>query len=228
MQTEPTRELGTERVRVLVVDDSELFRTGLQAVLMGEGFEVANAGGGEAALRQVGAFRPHVVVMDMGMPGMSGSEATRRILEAAPETFVMMLTGSEGADVLEAVRAGASGYVLKGADLSDIVKAIHATAAGQSPFAPQVAGALLAMVRDSPVADERGVGVALSARERQVLSLLANGCNNGEIADRLYISPSTVKNQVSGLLSKLDVDNRIQAACVAIRAGLVDDFVSSR
>jgi DNA-binding NarL/FixJ family response regulator len=226
MQTEPTRELGTDRVRVLVVDDSELFRTGLQAVLTSEGFEVANAASGEAALRQVGVFRPHVVVMDMGMPGMSGSEATRQILHAAPDTFVMMLTGSEGADVLEAVRAGASGYVLKGADLSDIVKAIHATAAGQSPFAPQVAGALLAMVRDSPVADERGVGVALSARERQVLSLLANGCNNGEIADRLYISPSTVKNQVSGLLLKLDVDNRIQAACVAIRAGLVDDFVS--
>jgi DNA-binding NarL/FixJ family response regulator len=228
MHTEPTCERGTERLRVLVVDDSELFRTGLQAVLLSEAFDVAGAANGEEALRQVGTFRPHVVVMDMAMPGMSGSEATRRILEAAPDTSVMMLTGSEGADVLEAVRAGASGYLLKGTELSEIVKAIHATAAGHSPFAPQVAGALLATVRDSRVADDRGVGIALSARERQVLTLLASGANNSEIADRLYISPSTVKNQVSGLLSKLDVDNRIQAACVAIRAGLVDDSVSLR
>jgi DNA-binding NarL/FixJ family response regulator len=226
MQTEPIRARGTGRVRVLVVDDSELFRTGLQAVLVSEGFEVANAASGEAALQQVGVFRPNVVVMDMGMPGMSGTEATRRILEAAPDTFVMMLTGSEGTDVLDAVRAGASGYQLKGADLADIVKAIRATSAGHSPFAPQVAGALLAMVRDTRAADGPSVGVALSARERQVLTLLANGCNNGEIADRLYISPSTVKNQISALLSKLDVDNRIQAACVAIRAGLVDDSAS--
>jgi DNA-binding NarL/FixJ family response regulator len=223
MQAQPTREESTERLRVLVVDDSELFRTGLRAVLLSEGFDVATAAGGEAAIEQAVGFRPHVVVMDMGMPGISGSEATRRVLEAAPETFVMMLTGSEGADVLEAVRAGASGYLLKGADLTDIVQAIRATAAGQSPFAPQVAGALLPVVRDSLAAGEQGVAVALSPRERQVLALLASGCNNGEIAHRLYISPSTVKNQISGLLSKLAVDNRIQAACVAIRAGLVDD-----
>ena len=226
MHTQRTRERGTERLRVLVVDDSELFRTGLQALLLSEDFEVVNAASGEAALRQVASFRPDVVVMDMGMPDMSGNEATRRILEAAPGTFVMVLTGSEGADVLEAIRAGASGYQLKGADLSDIVKAIRATAAGHSPFAAQVAGPLLALVRDAPVAVGRGVGTVLSARERQVLTLLANGCNNAEIADRLYISPSTVKHQVSALLLKLDVDNRIQAACVAIRAGLVDDTVS--
>lgn len=226
MRNERTRERGTERLRVLVVDDSEMFRTGLRALLLSEGFEVANAASGQAALRQVGIFRPHVVVMDMGMPDMSGNEATRRILQAAPDTFVMVLTGSEGADVLEAVRAGASGYQLKGTDLSDIVKAIRATAAGHSPFAAQVAGPLLAMVRDSHVPAGRGVAAVLSARERQVLTLIANGCNNAEIAHRLYISPGTVKHQVSGLLLKLDVDNRIQAACVAIRAGLVDDSVS--
>ena len=226
MPTDKTRERTPERLRVLLVDDSELFRTGLQALLRSEAFEVASAGSGEEALRQVGAFHPDVVVMDIGMPGMSSSEATRRILAAAPETFVMMLTGTEGADVLDAVRAGASGYVLKGADLSDIVKAIRATAAGHAPFAPQVAGALLAMVRQSPVAEERGLRVALSARERQVLVLLADGCNNAEIAHRLYVSPSTVKNQISALLLKLHVDNRTKAACVAIRAGLVDDSLS--
>jgi DNA-binding NarL/FixJ family response regulator len=226
VRLEPTHELGIDRLRVLVVDDSELFRTGLQALLLSEAFEVANAASGEAAVVLVPTFRPDVVVMDMGMPGMSGNEATRRILEAAPNTFVMMLTGSEGADVLAAVRAGASGFLLKGAELSDIVKAIRATAAGHSPFAPQVTGALLATVRDSRVAEAPGIGVSLSARERQVLTLVAEGRNNGEIADLLYVSPSTVKNQISGLLSKLGVDNRVQAACVAIRAGLVDDSVS--
>jgi DNA-binding NarL/FixJ family response regulator len=224
MHAERTGEPGNERLRVLVVDDSELFRTGLRA-LLSEAFDVASAASGDAALRQVLMFRPDVVVMDMGMPGMSGSDATRRILEAAPSTFVMVLTGSD-ADVVEAVRAGASGYLLKSADVSDIVKAIRATAAGHSPFAPQVAGALLATVRESAVAEEPGVGVALSARERQVLTLLASGANNVEIARRLYISPSTVKGQISGLLSKLHVENRIQAAGVAIRAGLLDDSIS--
>ena len=224
MHAEVTREPGTERLRVLVVDDSELFRTGLR-VLLREAFEVASAASGDAALREVATFRPDVVVMDMGMPGMSGCDATRRILEAAPSTFVMVLTGSDG-DVLEAVRAGASGYLLKSADVSDIVEAIRATAAGHAPLAPEVAGALLATVRESPVAEEPSVGVRLSARERQVLALLASGANNVEIARRLYISPSTVKSQVSGLLTKLDVENRIQAAGVAIRAGLLDDTIS--
>ena len=224
MQAERTCEPGTERLRVLIVDDSELFRTGLRA-LLSEAFDVASAASGDAALRQVVAFGPDVVVMDMSMPGMSGADATRRIVEAAPSTFVMVLTGSDG-DVLEAVRAGASGYLLKSAGVSDIVTAIRATAAGHAPFAPQVAGALLATVRDSAGAEERGVGVALSARERQVLTLLASGANNVEIARRLYISPSTVKGQISGLLSKLHVENRIQAAGVAIRAGLLDDSIS--
>jgi two-component system, NarL family, response regulator LiaR len=221
MAAQGTTEQTDGRVRVLVVDDSELFRTGLQALLSTEAFEVASAGGGDAALRQVAAFHPDVVVMDMDMPGMSGTETTRRIRELAPQTFVMMLTGSQD-DVLEAVRAGASGYLLKSADVADIVKAIHATAAGQSPFAPQVAGALVATVRDAALIDGRGVGVALSPREREVLALLASGANNVEIARRLYISASTVKTHISCLLTKLHVDNRVQAACVATRAGLVD------
>jgi DNA-binding NarL/FixJ family response regulator len=226
MRAQTTHEPGTELLRVLVVDDSELFRTGLQA-LLSEDFAVASAASGEAAVRQVAAFRPDVVVMDMDMPGMSGSDTTRQILAAAPSTFVMMLTGSED-DVVEAVRAGASGYLLKSADVADIVKAIRATAAGHAPLAPQVAGALLATVRDSRVAEALCVGVALSVRERQVLTLLASGANNVEIARRLYISTSTVKGQISGLLSKLAVENRIQAAGVAIRAGLLDDSMSLR
>jgi two-component system, NarL family, response regulator LiaR len=223
MPAPETAEQTNGRLRVLVVDDSELFRTGLQALLSVEAFEVVSAGSGDEALRQVPSFRPDVVVMDMEMPGMSGSETTRQLREIAPETFVMMLTGRQD-DVLEAVRAGASGYLLKSADVTDIVKAIRATAAGQSPFAPQVAGALVATVRDTALIDDRGIGVALSARERQVLALLANGANNVEIARRLYISASTVKTHISCLLTKLHVDNRVQAACVATRAGLVDSL----
>jgi DNA-binding NarL/FixJ family response regulator len=228
MDAQTTPQWGNGRLRVLVVDDSELFRTGLQTLLASEAFEVAGAESGEAALEQVCTFVPDVVVMDMSMPGMSGSEATRRILQDAPGTFVMMLTGSEGADVIEAVRAGASGYLLKTAELRDIVEAIRATAAGMSAFAPQVAGALVAIARESAVAapSEERTAAALSARERQVLALVVSGCNNVEIANRLHVSPSTVKNQVSGMLVKLGVENRVQAACVAIRQGLVDDAVA--
>jgi DNA-binding NarL/FixJ family response regulator len=210
-------------LRVLVVDDSELFRTGLQALLASEALEVAVAGSGDAALELLPTFAPDVVVMDMDMPGLSGSDATRRIREVAPDASVMVLSGNERGDVLGAVRAGASGYILKSTDVSEIVKAIRATAAGQSPFAPQVAGALVAAVRDVATPQPREVDVSLSARERQVLTLLASGCNNVEIAQRLYISASTVKSHISGLLAKLHVDNRVQAACLATRAGLVDE-----
>jgi two-component system nitrate/nitrite response regulator NarL len=215
-----------ERLRVLLVDDSELLRTGLRSLLAPEDLDLADSASGEAAIRRVRSFRPHVVLMDVHMPGMSGIEATRLVLEAAPGTAVMMFTGSSDcAEMLEAVHAGASGYLLKDADIAEIVRAIRATAAGYSAIAPQVAGALLANVRENLIASERTSPVAelaLSAREKDVLALLAAGCDNVEIGRRLYISPSTVKNHVSRLLEKLGVDNRVQAAGYAIRHGLAD------
>jgi DNA-binding NarL/FixJ family response regulator len=219
-----------QRLRVLVVDDSELFRTGMRTLLASEGFDLADSASGEAAIRRARSFLPHVVLMDVRMPGMSGIEATRLVLEAAPGTAVMMFTGSvDCSEMLEAVQAGASGYLLKDAELADIIKAIRATAAGYSAIAPQVAGALLANVRENLVASQRTSplrAVSLSRRERQVLSLLAAGFDNLDIARQLYISPSTVKNHVSRLLEKLRVDNRVQAAGYAIRHGLVDDPVA--
>jgi two-component system nitrate/nitrite response regulator NarL len=227
MPDETKRDGGRgDRLRVLVVDDSELFRTGLRTLLASEGFDLADSASGEAAIRRAPSFLPHVVLMDVRMPGMSGIEATRLVLEAAPGTAVMMFTGSgDCAEMLEAVRAGASGYLLKDAELADIIKAIRATAAGHSAIAPQVAGALLANVRENLMAARRASPMAalpLSSRERQVLALLVAGCDNVEIARQLYISPSTVKNHVSRLLEKLGVDNRVQAAGYAIRNGLVD------
>jgi DNA-binding NarL/FixJ family response regulator len=231
MAVETRREHGfEERIRVLVVDDSELFRAGLRTLLSGEGFDMADCGSGEAAVLRVRSFSPHVVLMDLRMPGMSGIEATPLVLAADPRTSVMIFTGAcDGPAVLEAVRAGASGYLLKDADLADIIKAIRVTAAGHSAIAPEVAGALLTSVREGFAApcDGPPIGaLSLSVRERQVLALLATGCDNLAIARRLYISPSTVKNHVSRLLDKLGVQNRVQAAGYAIRHGLVDDAVA--
>jgi len=213
-------------VRVLVVDDHDLFRTGLRSLLEEEGFTVADSSGGEAAIRRAASFGPDVVVMDMNMPGMSGIEATPLVLEAAPAASVLMLTiATDDSRVFEAVRAGASGYLLKDAELSDIVAGVRAAAAGHSAIAPRVAGAIVASVREQ---DARQAGspvpsrIDLSPRERSVLELLARGCDNAEIAQRLYLSQSTVKSHISRLLDKLGVTNRVQAATFAVRNGLVD------
>jgi DNA-binding NarL/FixJ family response regulator len=216
-----------EIVRVMVVDDHDLFRAGLRRLLEDEaGFQViADAGRGDEAVRRAAELRPDVVVMDINMPGMSGIEATRSILDAAPGSAVLMLTVSVVDDeVLDAVLAGASGYLLKDATLPEIIRAIRAAAAGQSMIAPQVAGSLLARLRrDRPYDEGASAELELSERELDVLGLLVAGCDNIEIGKRLYLSPSTVKNHVSGLLEKLGVENRIQAAVMAVRRGLVDD-----
>jgi two-component system nitrate/nitrite response regulator NarL len=220
--------MDSAQVKVLIVDDHDLFRTGLRALLEDEGFEVADAAGGEAGLRRARVFAPDVVVMDMNMPGMTGVEATPLMLETAPGASILMLTiATDEAEVLDAVRAGASGYLLKDAELSDIVGGIRAAAAGHSTIAARVAGHLLHSVRindaGSPSDSSSPQGAQLSEREREVLSLVTDGCDNAEIAGRLYVSPSTVKNHVSRLFEKLGVDNRVQAATFAIRGGLSNE-----
>jgi DNA-binding NarL/FixJ family response regulator len=216
---------GDAGLRVLVVDDHDLFRTGLRALLEEEGFTAADAASGDAALRALPGFEPDVVLMDLNMPGMSGIEATARVLEARPRVGVLMLTiNRDDQRVLEAVRAGARGYLLKDAELDEIVAAIRDTAAGRARLAPAAAAALMAEVRRggaSPAAITTPVD--LTAREREVLVLLAQGCDNAEIGRRLYVSSSTVKRHVSHLLEKLAVENRMQAAAFAFRQGLVDE-----
>ena len=211
-------------LRVLLVDDHDLFRTGLRELLEDEGFAVADVASGEAGVDRCRGFRPDVVVMDMNMPGISGTEATRRVLEAQPDASVLMLTvAADDERVLEAIRAGAVGYLLKEARLAEIVVGIKAAAEGRWPIAPRVAGALVASVRaqvGGPSA--RTEADQLTERERAVLALVAEGHDNAEIARRLYISPSTVKNHISSVLAKLGVENRVQAAAYAVRHGLVD------
>jgi two-component system nitrate/nitrite response regulator NarL len=211
------------RLRVLVVDDHTLFRTGLRNLLEDEGFEVAEARSGQLALQAAAVRAPDVVLMDLNMPGMSGVEATRRIKELSPATPVVMLTVSaDDRDVVDAVRAGACGYLLKDAAIEEIVAGIRAVASGESWVAPRVVGTLLARVREaSEPAPDTMPAADLTERETQILRLIAEGKDNVEIGDELYISPRTVKNHVSSLLAKLQIENRIQAAVYAVRRGLV-------
>jgi DNA-binding NarL/FixJ family response regulator len=216
-----------ETVRVLVVDDYDLFRTGLCRLFgQAEGLTVvADARSGDDAVRRAAELLPDVVVMDVNMPGISGVEATRRLLEVSPHSAVLMLTATDDEEnVLNAVLAGASGYLLKDAKLSEIVRGVRAAATGQSLIAPRVAGNLLARLRlPMPRKEPEQTSLALSPRELDVLRLLVDGCETIEIGRRLHLSPSTVKHHVSSTLDKLGVDNRVQAAVMAVREGLVDD-----
>jgi DNA-binding NarL/FixJ family response regulator len=217
------------RLRLMVVDDHDLFRTGLRTLLEEEGYQVIDASSGDVALRLARSFQPEVVVMDMHMPRTSGLEATRMLLAEHPRLSVLMLTVAAHDDsVLDAIRAGAAGYLLKDAELPELVAAVEAAAVGHATISPGVAPALLRWVRraptpTSPVTSE----VSLSERERAVLGLVAQGYENAAIAGRLYVSVSTARNLVSRVLEKLGVKNRVQAATYAIRHDLVDIPVAS-
>ena len=214
-----------DRPRVLLVDDHDLFRTGLRNLLEEESVDVVGeAAAGEEALRLVREVQPDVVVMDINMPGMTGVEATKRIVAHAPLTRVVVLTISdEDADVTDAILAGACGYLLKDASIEDVMRGIRAAAIGESLISPTIAGKVLERVRAasaSPDAAET-IRAELSDREIEVLKLIANGKDNAQIAADLHISPKTVKNHISNILMKLQIENRIQAAVYAVRSGIV-------
>ncbi len=196
--------------RVLLVDDHDLFRTGLRNLLEEEGVDVVGeAAAGDEALRHVRELQPDVVVMDLNMPGMGGVEATKKIIAHAPLTRVVVLTISDqDADVMDAIFAGACGYLLKDASIEDVMRGIQAAAVGESLISP------------TPDAAE-AIRSELSEREIEVLKLIANGKDNAQIAADLHISPKTVKNHISNILMKLQIDNRIQAAVYAVRSGIV-------
>ena len=211
-------------LRVLVVDDHRLFRSGLRDVLEESGIAIAGeAGSGEEALELAPAMSPDVVIMDLALPGISGAEATRRLLAADPELTVLVVTVSaDGDDIDEALAAGARGYLLKDATARELVAGVRAAAAGEAPLSPPVAARLVASMRDARRArDAAGDPADLSERELEVLRLISEGRDNTQIARTLYISPETVKDHVSHILSKLGVENRIQAAVYAVRTDLV-------
>jgi len=221
--TQPSTEEMT--VRILLVDDHDLFRTGLRNLLEERGVQVAGeAAAGAEAVRLVRELTPDVVIMDLHMPGMSGIEAIREIAAIAPLTRVLVLTISDQEeDVLHAILAGACGYLLKDASVDELIRGIEAAAVGESLVSPAIAGKVLQQVRASTVSPEVAAAVRteLSQRELDVLKLIANGSDNAMIAAELHISPKTVKNHISNILMKLQIENRIQAAVYAVRSGIV-------
>jgi DNA-binding NarL/FixJ family response regulator len=213
-----------DRLRVLLVDDHDLFRTGLRNLLEEQGVQVVGeASGGADALRIVREIAPDVVVMDLNMPGMTGVEATREITAVAPLTRVVVLTISdEDDDVMDAIVAGACGYLVKDSSIEELMRGIHAAAVGESLISPPIASKVLQRMR--AVTLDQGaetIRAELSERELDVLRLIANGKDNAEIAEALHISPKTVKNHISNILMKLQIENRIQAAVYAVRSGIV-------
>jgi DNA-binding NarL/FixJ family response regulator len=215
------------RLRVVIADDQPLMRAGFRAVLEATGSieVVAEAGDGEAAIRAAEAHRPDVVLMDIRMPGTDGIEATRRL----PRDRVLILT-TFGLDdyIVDALRAGASGFLTKDAPAADLVAAVRAIAAGDAVLSPAVTGRLLDRVGARLPATARGGrdaadGLAeLTDREREVLHLIASGLSNGEIAAALVVAEPTVKTHVSNVLGKLGLRDRVQAVIFAYEHGLVE------
>lgn len=210
------------QIRVLVADDHELFRGGLIQLLREHAMDVVGeAGLGEQAVELAVQRRPDVVLMDLNMPAMSGVEATQRLNAATPLARVVVLTVvADEHTVIEALLAGACGYLVKDASAAEIIQGVRAAARGESLISPRVARQLVERIRQ-PHTVEPDPGAELTPREFEILELMARGMDNVEIARTLFLSQHTVKNHVSSILVKLQVENRIQAAVRAVRRGLV-------
>jgi DNA-binding NarL/FixJ family response regulator len=218
-------EKTLDELRVLLVDDHDLFRSCLVNLLSEHGLHVVGeAENGEVALRLVRELAPDVVIMDLNMPGPSGVEVIRQMATIAPLTRVVVLTiSADDSDVINAVMSGACGYLLKDSSVDQLIAGIRSAAAGESLISPQIAAKMLQMLRAqrSTVDAAETIRAELSDREIEVLKLIANGNDNAQIARALFISPKTVKNHISNILMKLQMENRIQAAVYAVRSGIV-------
>jgi DNA-binding NarL/FixJ family response regulator len=208
----------------IVVEDHHLFREGVSDLLREHGIDVVAAAATAAdAIGLAAETKPEVALMDLNLPDSTGIDATMRLRIVSPLTRVLILTVSASeADITSALQAGACGYLLKDSPAEEIVAATFAAAAGHSFLSPRVAALLLDRLRESSAAPELPGHLipTLSDRELEVLSLIAAGKENNEIAEQLVISQHTVKNHVSGILAKLELENRIQAAVYAVRNGL--------
>ena len=214
-----------QALRVVVADDHPVYREGLALVLSSlDGVEVVGeAADGLEAVAQAERLRPDVVLMDLSMPGVNGVEATRRVLAQVPGTAVLVLSMHEGADsVLAALRAGARGYLVKGATKHEVARALQEVAAGGAVFGSSVAEQVLLRVRESPRTARRGAEAFphLTDRELEVLDLVTAGLSNASIAGRLHLSDKTVRNVVSNVLSKVGAEDRAAAIAAGRAAGL--------
>jgi DNA-binding NarL/FixJ family response regulator len=212
-------------IRLLLCDDQEIVTEGMGAILRAiRDFQVVGvARDGAQAVELVMQLQPDLVLMDLRMPIMNGIQATRKLREQFPQVKILVLTTYDNDEwVFDAIRAGAAGYLLKDTPREQIIAAIRGTIAGATHVDPQVAGKLFAQISQPATSAAASTLTAdLSARELEILKLLAAGLNNGDIADRLHLSKGTVQNYVSNLFVKLDVTDRTQAAVIALRHGLL-------
>jgi two-component system NarL family response regulator len=221
---------ASDPIRALIVDDHALFRRGLEMVLAAEDdIElVGEASDGTEAVQKAGESLPDVVLMDIRMPKSSGIEACRAMKEVAPSSKIVMLTISdEEEDLFEAIRAGASGYLLKDIPLDEVADVVRAVHGGQSLINPSMAAKLLTEFaalnkRDQEERAEQVPAPKLTDREMQVLKLVAKGMNNRDIAKELFISENTVKNHVRNILEKLQIHSRMEAVMIAVREKLIE------
>jgi DNA-binding NarL/FixJ family response regulator len=228
--TPPDTSLHAEPIRTMIVDDHALFRRGLEMVLDEEpDIElVGQASDGAEAVEKAAESLPDVVLMDIRMPRSSGIEACRAMKEAAPSAKIVILTISdEEEDLFEAIRAGASGYLLKDIPLDEVADTVRAVYGGQSLINPSMAGKLLTEFatlarRDDEERVQEVPAPRLTEREMQVLKLIARGMNNRDIAKELFISENTVKNHVRNILEKLQIHSRMEAVMVAVREKLIE------
>ncbi|MDN5375571.1 MAG: hypothetical protein PWQ39_611 [Thermacetogenium sp.] len=213
------------KIKVLIADDHPLIREGLRHVLeLDPQIEiVGEVGDGQGAINLARSMRPDVILMDLKMPGTSGVEACRVISTEMPEIRIIILTVSEDDEMLEVIKTGACGYLLKDVEPAELIKAIRSVMEGVPAFHPVVTGRLLSeyqRLSAAPADEEDGIA-ALTAREKEVLALIARGESNRNIARRLFISEKTVKNHITSIFRKLKVEDRTQAAIYAIKRNMV-------
>lgn len=220
-------ELGA--IKVMVVDDHPMWRDAVARDLAAAGFDVvATAGDGPEAVRRAVPAAPHVLVLDLNLPGMPGVQVCKELVGANPALRVLVLSASgEHADVLEAVKSGATGYLLKSAGAQELIDAVRRTAAGDPVFTPGLAGLVLGEYRrlatdPAPAAPDEPKAPQLTDRETEVLRLVAKGLSYKQIAERLVISHRTVQNHVQNTLGKLQLHNRVELVRYAIERGLDD------
>ena len=217
--------MSDQPIRILIADDHPVFRFGLRALLEAQSdiVVVGEAESGAAAVQMAQSLRPDVVLMDINMPGLNGIEATKQIMASAtsPRAAVLIITMFDDDTVFTAVRAGARGYLLKGAQGDETLRAIRAVANGEVIFSPGVAAQMMDFfARGVPGVSYAKPFPELTPREREILGLLAQGLSNGAIAEKLVLSSKTVRNQVSTIFSKLQVASRSEAIVKAREAGL--------
>jgi DNA-binding NarL/FixJ family response regulator len=213
----------SEAIQILIADDHTLFRSGLRALFgsLPDMAVIGEAASGTEAIAQAEKLQPDVILMDIQMPGSNGIEATRQIIQTSPHIGIIVVTMFEDNDsVFAAMRAGARGYVLKGADQEEMVRAIRAVARGEALFGPVIAARLQGFFENSKRQATAGAFPELTEREREVLELIAKGHNNADIGRKLTISIKTVRNHVSNIFSKLQVVDRAQAIIRAREAGM--------